>query len=222
MDRKIVLTEDGSHTVQLNDSKEHYHSTFGAIQESMHIFINHGFKHLSPAIDNIQIFEVGFGTGLNAFLTYLQTSDKDIFVNYTAIEAFPLDKEIYSELNYHKLIKSGEGEQIFALMHDAPWNQIFFISPKFALTKVQTKIENFDLRNKYHIIYFDAFDPEYQPELWTESIFNKMYKMLEPGGIIITYCAKGKVKRAMKSAGFKIEELPGPPGKREITRGYKL
>lgn len=222
MKRNVIVTKDGSHTIQLGDSKEHYHSTHGAIQESEHIFIKQGLEQLDKELKDVQIFEVGFGTGLNAFLTYLHAKDKGVFVNYTGIEAFPLEKEIYKELNYHSELEAGEGEQIFSLIHESEWGNTFFLSPDFALTKVKSKLEDFYLLNKYHLIYFDAFDPEYQPELWTAEMFEKMYAMLEPGGILVTYSAKGKVRRALKKAGFLVEKLPGPPGKREMTRAIKL
>ncbi len=176
---KIVQTADGSDTLFVPELNEHYHSTFGAIHESRYIFIEHAFKAIEPDKHPVFIFEVGFGTGLNALLTDLTAKALRREVHYTAIEKYPLEKEVWGQLNYPQL------------------------------------------EENFHIIYFDAFGPDVQPDLWSEEIFQNMNRLLETGGIFITYSCKGEVKRNLKAAGFESEKLPGPPGKREILRARK-
>ncbi|MCX6252685.1 MAG: tRNA (5-methylaminomethyl-2-thiouridine)(34)-methyltransferase MnmD [Bacteroidetes bacterium] len=222
MDVQLVMTGDGSHTLFVPDLKEHYHSTFGAIQESMHVFINAGLLSLEDH-KSLNILEIGFGTGLNALITLAICKNKKIKVNYDAVEPFPLDKKITQQLNYcgFELVQPFLNE--FRLLHRAPYDTVFPVTPNFFLKKIMEGIELFDLPDKhYQIVYFDAFAPDVQPELWRENIFRKIYLSMKDEGILTTYSAKGSVRRAMKVAGFSVEKLAGPPGKREITRAKKI
>jgi tRNA U34 5-methylaminomethyl-2-thiouridine-forming methyltransferase MnmC len=221
MELELVITGDGSHTLFVPGLKEHYHSTFGAIQESMHVFIEAGLLSIGD-IPEINILEIGFGTGLNALLTLAVSQNRGVKVNYDAVEPFPLTDTILKQLNY------GDNELVhpfsdqFNLFHQAAYNEIVPITPAFSLRKIKEGIEVGDLPdNHYQLVYFDAFAPEVQPELWTEPVFRKIYLSMKPGGILTTYCCKGSVRRAMIAAGFSVEKLPGPPGKREIVRAMK-
>lgn len=216
---KIITTADGSHTLKHPDLPEHYHSTFGAIRESQHVFIKSGLESISSEIKLLNILEVGFGTGLNAFLTLLWANKNRVLVNYTGIEAFPISMKIAKELNYPLLLKADNA--IFLKMHSVNdevinLSEYFSIQQKIvSLLDIQFKDSSFD------VVYFDAFSPDTQPELWTEAVFSKLYRALKKQSVLTTYSTKGIVKRAMKAVGFKIEKLPGPPGKREILRALK-
>jgi tRNA U34 5-methylaminomethyl-2-thiouridine-forming methyltransferase MnmC len=221
MKTEFVITDDGSHTLFVPELNEHYHSTHGAINESMHVFINAGLHKALEGKQKINILELGFGTGLNVLLTFVEVKRKDCFVNYSSYEAYPLEEAIYSKLNYPELIQDNV-KDIFLQMHKAPWTIEFQVSGNFILKKINDKIENFSEKSeKYDLIYFDAFAPDVQKELWTEELFKNLYNAMNLGGILVTYSAKGTVKRALKSAGFELENLPGPAGKREITRAWK-
>ncbi|MEG1555386.1 MAG: tRNA (5-methylaminomethyl-2-thiouridine)(34)-methyltransferase MnmD [Bacteroidales bacterium] len=215
--RKIVKTEDHSYTLKLEHFDEQYHSIHGAINESTHIFINSGLKVVNH--DSISILEIGFGTGLNALLTYYYKGNKKIF--YTGIEAFPLTEEEWTKLNYVDLIDPTL-YNFYHKLHQSEENQLLEIGTDYYLKKINRRLEEISLQTlEYHLIYFDAFSPHTQPELWKEEIFEKMYQCMQTNGILITYCAKGSVKRALKNVGFEVEGLPGPVGKREITRCVK-
>lgn len=221
MQREIVITEDGSTSLFVHEIDEYFHSHFGAIQESEHIFIRTGLladRFLSAT--KISILEIGFGTGLNCYLTYLKHLQTGINIIYEGIELFPLNSEEYEKLNYAHHLGLDATQEIFLQMHQSPWNQKVEISDHFILSKrdksfelVQFGLEQFDL------VYFDAFSPDKQPEMWNH--FAKIFDTLKPGGVLVTYCTKGIVKRALKSVGFSVEKLPGPKGKREILRAYK-
>tara|TARA_B100000809_G_scaffold60809_1_gene57425 strand:- start:5292 stop:5954 length:663 start_codon:yes stop_codon:yes gene_type:complete len=213
------ITEDGSHTLYLEDLDETYHSKHGAIQEALHVFIDAGLKFCNQT--NLNILEIGFGTGLNTFLT-LQESNNTI-INYTSLEAFPLSNEIISQLNYKKeLSLDTEGIEHFNKLHKVEWGTYQEITPIFNLNKENVELINYKTTEKFDIIYFDAFGPNVQPEMWGKAIFENMYDILADKGILVTYCAKGSVKRTLKEVGFEVEPLPGPPGKREMTRAKKL
>lgn len=216
----IVKTKDGSSTLYNCELKEHYHSTFGAIQESRHVFIKTGLDHLSSKLETINVFEVGFGTGLNALLTLLWASKNEKQVNYVGIEAYPISLKTAEELDYPQLLNVDA--ELFIRMHSASHEKVP-LSASFNFTLVIGLIQKIQLKESfYDIIFFDAFSPETQPELWTESLFKKLNKSLKKNGILTTYSTKGIVKRALKSAGLSIEKLPGPPGKREILRAIKV
>ncbi|MDQ3110122.1 MAG: tRNA (5-methylaminomethyl-2-thiouridine)(34)-methyltransferase MnmD [Bacteroidota bacterium] len=220
--RKIVLTADGSSTIYNPSLNQHYHSIHGAVQESNHVFMKMGFEAIqdsSAAGDNIVILEIGFGTGLNAFLVLKEClSDNCVNVNYESLEAFPLEEAEAAQLNYF----SESEKEFFMRLHSSKWNKEEKIAGNFALLKNKIKLQDFiPVENKYDLIFFDAFSPEAQPELWTEEIFRKLYAGMKTKGILVTYCAKGQVRRNLIAAGFSVERLEGPPGKREMLRGGK-
>lgn len=228
MTPELIITADGSHTLYVKELNEHYHSTFGAIQESQHIFMESGFNFIKNNITEINILEVGFGTGLNALLTLINSAKNKITVNYTAMEAFPLKKEIYEKLNYVSLLRSAEAyanynyEEMFLNLHTLDWNTSINFNDLFKFKKIQALIQDYQTDATFDLIYFDAFAPDIQPELWTENVFCILYKSLNFGGVLITYSCKGSVRRALKSAGFIVTKIPGPAGKREITRAMKI
>jgi len=218
MQRHLVVTEDGSHSIYVPELNEHYHSIHGAIQESTHVFINAGLKAAMLANKPISVFEMGFGTGLNALLTLMESVKTNIRISYTALEAYPLESSLVAMLNYDILL---DGEKL-KLLHNIPWNTPTQINPLFSLIKTQGSLLDYMPQTTFDLIYFDAFAPEVQPELWTQAIFEKLRSAMFAGAILVTYCCKGSVKRALKSAGFQIEKLPGPPGKREILRATAI
>ena len=218
LDREIFITEDGSTSIFIGGLNEHYHSIHGAIQESMHVYIKNGLYLCKK--NTLSILEIGFGTGLNALLTFLETGNKSFKIDYHSIEKYPLLPAEYCLLNF----KNSLGEkyvETFLRMHECGWENEIKISSEFILKKIKADLNDWIPTKQYDLIYFDAFAPDKQPDLWTESMFRKMYDTLNNGGILTTYCAKGQVKRNMKAAGFIIESKPGPPGKREITVAKK-
>ena len=224
---KLEQTADGSYTLYVPELDEHYHSVKGALTESQHIFIEMGLKH-SP-VSEPHILEIGLGTGLNAFLTLLSAEETRRKVHYTGIERYPLAEETLKQLDYPRLIGKQHEEDYYAI-HRAPWNTETEVSPWFTLHKIEddfTRLFNPVEGSRsavplYDIVYFDAFAPEKQPEMWEQSLFDTLYKVLDDGGILTTYCAKGVVRRMLQTAGFTVERLPGPPGgKREILRATK-
>ncbi|WP_029904450.1 tRNA (5-methylaminomethyl-2-thiouridine)(34)-methyltransferase MnmD [Prevotella sp. 10(H)] len=217
----IELTADGSHTLFIPELDEHYHSVNGAVQESTHVFIEAGLKHCLK--DKIHIFEVGFGTGLNAFLTLSATRNLSKKIYYTAIEAYPLAEAVISQLNYANSCNPQEKE-LYHKLHSADWNKEIEITDNFYLKKIQSDFTNFDFKkitDKIDLIYFDAFAPDKQPDMWTQEIFDKLYTVSADDCILVTYCAKGVVRRMMQHPGYSTERLPGPPGKREMLRAVK-
>jgi tRNA U34 5-methylaminomethyl-2-thiouridine-forming methyltransferase MnmC len=217
--REILQTADGSTTIHLIDWDEHYHSKHGAIQEAYHVFIKNGLEVVS--LDKISILEIGFGTGLNAFITFLEAEKTSKKIDYVGVEAYPvLDSEI-QELNYVFQLNAEKDKTVFEEFHKISWKKKHTISPFFSLTKRQQFFQDIDDENEFDLIYFDAFGARVQPELWTEEVFEKMYKALKINGILVTYAAKGSVRRALQTVGFKVERLQGPPGKREMLRGMK-
>jgi tRNA U34 5-methylaminomethyl-2-thiouridine-forming methyltransferase MnmC len=218
---EIITTEDGSNSICLEDINESYHSKFGAIRESRHVFIEAGFNRVKE-LGRINVLEVGFGTGLNALLTLLEAHEKKIKVIYDTIEPFPLPMKVAEILNFPEILVSIPAVENFKLLHDAAYGSFVKISDFFILRKFKRKLGEIDLdENKYNLIYFDAFSPAVQPELWTFEIFKKLFISLKIKGLIVTYCAKGEVRRNLKEAGFLVERLAGPKGKREILRGTK-
>lgn len=219
MKREIIKTADGSHTIYLPDWNENYHSKHGAIQEAYHVFIKTGLEHLNRK--DYRILEIGFGTGLNALITRIEALKHKLSINYTGVEAYPVPKEEYNLLNYCEELE-GEGlEQLFEQLHQVSWEEAHDLGNDFSLTKQEKTFDKIADQAAYNLIYFDAFGPRVQPELWTEEIFERMYAALETGGVLVTYCAKGSVRRNMQAVGFTVERLPGPPGKREMLRATK-
>ena len=217
---KLEQTADGSYTLYVPELDEHYHSVKGALTESQHIFIDMGLKH-AAAIEP-RILEIGLGTGLNSFLTLMEAEASRRKVHYTGIERFPLDMEVIRKLDYPSIVGQGHEEDYFAI-HQAPWEEDVELSPWFTLHKTEGDFTRHQFEKGYDIIYFDAFAPEKQPEMWSQPLFDILYSILNEGGILTTYCAKGVVRRMLQAAGFKVERLPGPPGgKREILRATKI
>jgi tRNA U34 5-methylaminomethyl-2-thiouridine-forming methyltransferase MnmC len=240
------MTADGSDTIYDGTVNQHYHSTFGAIQESRFIFIEQGLlKALDTFCTNValrsdsectgtsttgpdcsqglKILEIGFGTGLNALLTLIEAEKRSTRVHYHSIESRPLPEEIWRRLNYPEQAGEKRFSRKFSTIHECPWDQPVAISDNLILHKIKTRFEEFTPNEAYfHLIYFDAFDPEAQPELWTASLFKKLYHALHPGGVLVTYSSKGLVKRALRDSGFRVERLPGPPGKRHMIRATRV
>lgn len=219
MKRKIITTSDGSKTIYLEEWKEQYHSIHGAIKEAYHVFIDHGLSMLEQK--NIAVLEIGFGTGLNALITYKECVTRSLNINYTGVEAFPVTMEEVKALNYTQLLKPPYLQKVFLEMHTAEWNSTNAISKTFLLLKQKKDFNEIKDEVMFDLVYFDAFGARVQPELWTVTMFKRMYRALKPKGILVTYSAKGSVRRAMEAVGFKVERLPGPPGKREMLRASK-
>lgn len=219
MRREVVQTDDGSTTIYIPELNENYHSSHGALQEAEHVFIKHGITTVDQP--NIRVFELGFGTGLNALLSLKYAFEKGVSIQYVGLEAYPVKAELIASLNYVNLIGDGYLSN-FELMHSSNWNEPIQISSEFELTKLEQKIENFDLNvEPFDLIYFDAFGHRAQPEMWDISVLLKMFDLLKKGGVMVTYAARGQFKRDLKQLGFIVESLPGPPGKREMTRAIK-
>lgn len=215
----VKTTADGSDTLFSIEMDESYHSVNGAAQESRHVFIEAGLRHINKK--SIKIFEVGFGTGLNAFITWGEARKHNLQICYDAIEAFPVSKEIIKSLNY-KDFEPTLPSDAFQKLHDARWNiQEILEENRFSLLKMQGDFTCFNFEKKYDLVYFDAFAPDKQPEMWEESLFFRLYEAMNDNGILVTYCAKGEVRRRMQRAGFLVERIPGPPGKREMLRATK-
>jgi tRNA U34 5-methylaminomethyl-2-thiouridine-forming methyltransferase MnmC len=215
---QIINTADGSHTIYVPGLNEHYHSVYGAVQESLFIFIRNGFDFCKAS--PLSILEVGFGTGLNALLTAVRSLEGTREVSYTSIEKYPLDKNTVQSLNHNKF--AGEkGAELFEHIHASRWNSKVNICSNFNLYKLEADFIKARLTGTFDLVYFDAFGPDKQPEMWTAGIFEKISAATNQDGIIVTYSAKGEVKRNLKACGFEVTLLPGPPGKRQMIRAIK-
>jgi tRNA U34 5-methylaminomethyl-2-thiouridine-forming methyltransferase MnmC len=258
MQRTLIKTADGSHSLYVKELDEHYHSIHGAIQESKYVFIEKGLKHIltKQNFSELFILEIGFGTGLNALLTFMEAENLNAKINYTSLEAFPLEIELVNTLNYveqlsnvphrkgdapldsasdnpdikneisNQVRNDGSTEKshlrnIFNTMHTSKWETVTPFSKNFTLHKIKKILQQVEFNNTFDLIYFDAFGPRVQPEMWEENLFGKIFDAINPQGCLVTYCAKGEVKRTLKKVGFVVETLPGPPGKREMVRGSK-
>ena len=219
MKREIIITNDGSTTIRIPEWDENYHSTHGAIQEAKHVFIKNGLGLFQNQY-SISILEIGFGTGLNAFITFLETLNKEK-VNYVGVEAYPISAEEVLQMNYVSELQAADFKSIFQTMHNCSWEIDNLITAKFSLTKRKQFFQDIQDKNKYDLIYFDAFGFPLQPELWSEVIFKKMYEALLPNGVLVTYACRTPIRKAMLTAGFSVEKLPGAPGKREMLRATK-
>jgi len=217
--REIIATDDGSVTIFLPEMQETYHSKFGAIQEAKHVFIQNGL-HLKQG-QPIAILEIGFGTGLNAFITFLESFTNKQYIDYTGVEAYPVAQEHSALLNYVTQLQAPTHLETFNEMHNSAWGATINLSEYFTLTKRKQFFEDIDDLNKYDLIYFDAFGYPSQPHLWSEEIFFKMYAALKPEGILVTYACRSIIKNNMRAAGFTTTKLTGPPGKREMLRAVK-
>lgn len=219
MEREIIRTKDGSTTIHIKDWDECYHSKHGAIQEAQHVFIKNGLALYQN--QSVSILEIGFGTGLNAFITYLESKKLNLNIDYVGVEAYPVSISELSAMNYVSELNADDKNAIFNLFHESNWEEKVVIDPLFSLTKRQQFFEEINDIEQFDLIYFDAFGYRVQPDLWSTSIFEKMYTALRPGGKLVTYAARGVVKRSMIEVGFTVEKLPGPPGKREMFRATK-
>lgn len=219
MKREIIKTLDGSTTIHLEEWNESYHSKHGAIQEAKHVFIKNGLSLFEN--NPVSILEIGFGTGLNAFITFLESEQKTQQIDYVGVEAYPVNADEVMAMNYVVELEALEFENIFQKMHKCEWNEKTEISSQFSLTKRKQFFDEIDDLEIFDLIYFDAFGYRVQPELWSTEIFQKMYNSLKPNGVLVTYAARGVVKRSMISVGFTVEKLAGPPGKREMFRAFK-
>ena len=220
MKREVIETGDGSKTIRIIDLDENYHSTHGALQEAEHVFIKNGlFEFIDKS--QISIFEMGFGTGLNAFLSAIKSNQLKLKIEYTGIEAFPVSIDELNQLGYHDIAGESNSD-LYNKLHETLWGEMNEISEWFSLRKINDQLQliNFD-NESFDIVYYDAFGPRAQEEMWSIELFQKMYDSIKEGGFLVTYCAKGQVKRNMKAVGFEVEPLPGPPGKREMTRAWK-
>jgi len=217
---KVIIREtaDGSHTLYNEAIGDHYHSVNGALMESIHIFILNGMRSISR--EHLDILEVGYGTGLNALLTFAEAETKKTGVHYTAVEKYPLGIELVEKLNYCNHIGS-EYEPVYRLMALSRWDTDVVISDKFTLNKIHCDLAEFKSGRGFDLVYYDAFGPDKQPEMWTVEIISMVAGMINPGGVLVTYSAKGQLKRILKSCGMVVEHLPGPPGKREFTRAIR-
>ena len=219
MRRKIITTGDGSKTIQILDWDEQYHSKHGAIQEAYHVFIDNGLRLFKD--EHLAILEIGLGTGLNALITLIESKKLNLQIDYVGVEKYPVTESELEQLNYISDLNASSFQQQFNLIHSSPWYEDVSISPNFKLLKQQRDFNDIEEIEQFHLIYFDAFGARVQPELWTTEIFKKMISSLKSGGVLVTYAAKGSVRRAMQEVGFIVERLPGPPGKREMLRAKK-
>jgi tRNA U34 5-methylaminomethyl-2-thiouridine-forming methyltransferase MnmC len=234
MVHKLIITEDGSHSLYVEELDERYHSIHGAIQESKHVFIEAGLKWSASLLNSpkkgnegIAILEIGLGTGLNALLTMIENQQLKRPIHYTALEAYPISTDLIAALNYTDLLTSSTNsktwlQQLFDTIHYSEWDQTTVMSEKFRLSKLKNTLQHVQFQDKFNLVYFDAFGPSVQPEMWTDEMFSKIRDTLAENGILVTYCAKGSVKRTLKKIGFEIESLQGPPGKREMIRAIKI
>ena len=219
--RKILLTEDGSHTLLNIELNEQYHSLHGAINESKHVFIESGLCRFIPSKKRLSILEIGFGTGLNAYLTLLKQQELNFKIKYTALELYPISLQEAAALNYPLLLNKVP-DSLFEKLHACAWNQkMKEIIVGFEFEKIENDLLLQTFSKEFDLIYFDAFSPSKQPEMWSKNVFNKLFDCLKKGAALITYCAKGEVKRTLRTAGFDVIGLPGPIGKREITLAIK-
>ncbi|WP_350292389.1 tRNA (5-methylaminomethyl-2-thiouridine)(34)-methyltransferase MnmD [uncultured Croceitalea sp.] len=219
MKRKVITTADGSKTIQIEGWDEQYHSIHGAVQEAYHVFIKNGLNQFKN--QEISILEIGFGTGLNALITLVEAQKLDLKINYEGVEAFPVSMEEIAALNYVETLNFQQYEKQFLQMHKSKWGMPLQLTTDFALFKNKLDFKEIKHQNLFNLIYFDAFGYRVQPELWSVTIFEKMFNALKQGGVLVTYAAKGSVRRAMQEVGFTVERLPGPPGKREMLRAIK-
>lgn len=219
MKRQIIYTADGSTTLHIPEWEESYHSKHGAIQEAYHVFIHSGLSLFEGK--SVAVLEMGFGTGLNAFITWLEHEKRGQSIDYVGLEAYPVAQEEVAQMNYPSALNVVQHQSIFDTMHQLPWNQPTAISVHFTLTKRQQFFQDLNENDRYDLVYFDAFGFRVQPELWDNAMFQKLYAAMRKGGVLVTYACRTSIKKAMLEAGFTVEKLPGAPGKREMLRAFK-
>ena len=225
MSVEIINTADGSHSLYNQKLSETYHSIHGAIQESRHVFIKNGLDYLfqKSLSDSLSIFEVGLGTGLNALLSIEFAIQNRVKINYSSIEAFPIDPVLAAQLNYPAHLELENAFGYFQKIHSSVWNDTVALHGYFTFQKVNQAIQSYPFTSgDYHLIFFDAFAPEKQPDMWQMNVLKKVTDALKPNGVLVTYCAKGQLRRDLLSLNLKVEKLPGPPGKREMIRAIKV
>ena len=220
MKREIIVTKDGSTTIYFPDINETYHSKFGAILESNHVFIDMGLKLFSDKPE-VSILEIGFGTGLNALLTIIESAKNKQNIFYTGVDAYPVALTEIQQLNFVSELNNQIEQELFDKMHTSNWDEQIKLTDHFNLTKKEQFFQQIDDQNVFDLIYFDAFGYRIEPELWSKTIFEKMYRALKPNGVLVTYACRSSIKLDMISIGFKVEKLPGAPGKREMLRASK-
>ncbi len=224
MEKEIIVTSDGSHSIAIPAIGVCYHSTHGAIQESMHVFIDAGLRYtnsLAGTCHDLSILEMGLGTGLNALLTIVEAEKNRQKIYYEALELHPLETQLYTELNYCEQLQRPDLQPLFNLIHSCPWNSTVTLSSYVRFRKIKQDLQVYQGAGLFNIIYFDAFAPEVQPELWTGAMFEKLYALTGRPGLLTTYCSKSIVRKAMTAAGWQVEKIPGPPHKREMVRAIK-
>ncbi|MDR2087146.1 MAG: tRNA (5-methylaminomethyl-2-thiouridine)(34)-methyltransferase MnmD [Dysgonamonadaceae bacterium] len=210
-----TITADGSHTLFFPEINEHYHSVNGAKQESLHVYIEAGFNRCPK--ETVRVLEMGFGTGLNALLTALESQKRNIRTTYITLEKYPVSPAIIRQLNYGEI-----DENLFRRIHAAEWETVLPLTPFFTLQKIRCDFNTYPYSDRYDVVYYDAFAPGKQPEVWSQELFDKLFRALNPGGVLTTYCAQGHVRRMLQRAGFTVERIPGPPGKREMLRAWNI
>ena len=218
--REIITTADGSTTIQLKGWNEQYHSLHGAVREAYHVFIGQGLSLFGDG-EAVSILEVGLGTGLNAFITLLEAQKRNLDIRYTGVEAYPISDREFHQLNYTQFLGAEAKKGYFEEIHRCPWETELALTSHFRLLKRCMDVRRLSSDNAFDLVYFDAFGARVQPELWTEAVFATMFNALKANGLLVTYSAKGSVRRALQAVGFTVERLPGPPGKREMLRGRK-
>lgn len=221
MKREIIITGDGSPTIFVPELDEHYHSIHGAFNESMHVFIHAGLAYRLEQKKSIHVLEIGLGTGSNLLLTLDFIQSLPVQVTYDALEPFPISNEIITTLG-GSITAFKCSKETFEQIHKAEAGKPVTLSTKLSFTRLQETLQNVQLNKQYDLVYFDAFGPRAQPEMWEAANFDKLFQYMEPGGVLVTYCAKGSVRRTLQEIGFMVEKLPGPPGKREMLRATKL
>lgn len=214
---EILKSSDGSHTLYLPEMDETYHSRHGAVQEALHVFIQNGLLKKAEQQKEIRILEIGWGTGLNSLLTYKVAKEHNLKIHYTGIEKFPVPKEVLSKLNYTEWNE----DDYLNKAYSAEWERSVQLYENFTLEKLACDVLDLNFTEAFDLIYFDAFGPRAQCEMWEKEVFDIIYKATKFGGVFVTYCAKGQVRRDLQEVGFSMERLPGPPGKREMLRGIK-
>lgn len=220
MEREILQTHDGSTTIHIKDWDECYHSKFGAIQEAKHVFIKNGLSLFQN--QSVSVLEIGFGTGLNAFITFLESKKLGLTIDYVGVEAYPISQEEVKMMNYVSELNAEEERNVFEKMHDCTWDEKVDLDSDFGLTKRKIFFNEISEIEQFDLIYFDAFGFRVQPELWSEEMFQIMFNALKNKGILVTYAARSSIKKNMIAAGFTVEKLQGPPGKREMFRAMKF